>query len=50
MRYVIGSAAASSKVMLSGMTKQAAAGIQAYSDQALSAVKQATRAPTYIDQ
>lgn len=50
VRYVIGRAAASSKVILSGITKHALAGIQVYSDQAPSVVKQPTREPTYTDQ
>lgn len=50
MRYVIGIAAASSKLMLSGIRKHVLAGIQVYSDQAPSVVKQVTREPTCRDQ
>ena len=46
VRYVIGSAAASSKLMLSGITKHKLAAIQVYSDQAPSVVKQVIREPT----
>ena len=50
VRYAIGMAAASSKLMLSGITKHELAGIQVYSDQAPSVVKQVTREPTYMAQ
>jgi len=46
VRYVIGRAAASSKLMLSGITKHKLAAIQVYSDQAPSVVKQVIREPT----
>ena len=50
VRYVTGIAAASSKLMLSGITKHMLAGIQVYSDQAPSVDKQVTREPTCMDQ
>ena len=43
----MGSAAASSKLMLSGMGKQSSAGANTYSDQEPENPRPATRAPTY---